>query len=187
VVGYSGNLGRVHEFGTMLDAAALLADKPGIRFVVIGRGPRLQEVKARVEREGIANVRFEPHQDRDMLGQSLGVADVHLSVLQSGFEGLVHPSKLYGIMAAGRPTIFIGDAYGETGSILASTGSGVTVRTGDAAGLAAAIELLRTDGDARARMGSTARQAFDERYAMPIALGRWRSLLASLGGRSDGA
>ncbi|HEX7558596.1 MAG TPA: glycosyltransferase family 4 protein, partial [Usitatibacter sp.] len=44
IVGYSGNLGRVHEFETMLDAAALLKDDAGIRFVVIGRGPRLQEV-----------------------------------------------------------------------------------------------------------------------------------------------
>jgi colanic acid biosynthesis glycosyl transferase WcaI len=187
VVGYSGNLGRVHEFDTMLDAAALLADKPSIRFVVIGRGPRLQEVKARVAREGIANVRFEPHQDRDILGQSLGVADVHLSVLRSGFEGLVHPSKLYGIMAAGRPTIFIGDMQGETAAILAATGSGMTVRTGDAAGLVAAIELLRTEDVVRARMGSAARQAFDERYALAIALEKWRSVLESLGCRIKGA
>jgi colanic acid biosynthesis glycosyl transferase WcaI len=181
VVGYSGNLGRVHEFETMLDAAALLKDDPGIRFVVIGRGPRLQQVKDRVAREGIANVRFEPHQDRDMLGQSLGVADVHLSVLQPGFEGLVHPSKLYGIMAAGRPTIFIGDARGETAAILSATGSGIAVESGDSAGLVAAIKFMRDREETRLEMGRAARRAFDERYALPIALRRWRALLGSLG------
>jgi colanic acid biosynthesis glycosyl transferase WcaI len=180
VVGYSGNLGRVHEFETMLDAAALLADTPGIRFVVIGRGPRLQEVRARVERERIPNVRFEPHQDRDTLGQSLSIADVHLSVLQSRFEGLVHPSKLYGIMAVGRPTIFIGDAQGETAAILAATGSGLTVKSGDAAGLVAAIKLIRDQEETRLQMGQAARRAFDERYAMPIALRKWRSVLELL-------
>jgi colanic acid biosynthesis glycosyl transferase WcaI len=186
VVGYSGNLGRVHEFETMLDAATLLKDEPGIRFVVIGRGPRLQRVRERVTREHLENIRFEPHQDRDMLGQSLGVADVHLSVLRSGFEGLVHPSKLYGIMAAGRPTIFIGDAQGETASILSATRSGMVVKPGDSAGLVAAIRLLRDKVDVRTQMGIAARQAFDERYAMPIALQKWRSVLASLGCKSGG-
>jgi colanic acid biosynthesis glycosyl transferase WcaI len=181
VVGYSGNLGRVHEFETMLDAAALLRHEPGICFLVIGRGPRLQEVRERADRERLTNVRFEPHQDRESLGQSLGVADVHLSVLQPCFEGLVHPSKLYGIMAAGRPTIFIGDAHGETATILSQTKSGICVRTGDGDALAAAIRSLRDNKSTLEQMGQAARRAFDERYTMQIALKKWRHLLASLG------
>jgi colanic acid biosynthesis glycosyl transferase WcaI len=184
VVGYSGNLGRVHEFETMIDAAALLKDEPGIRFVVIGRGPRLQEVKDRAAREGLANIRFEPHQHRGALGQSLCVADVHISVLQPAFEGLVHPSKLYGIMAAGRPTIFIGDSEGETANILAATRAGTSVRTGDVAGLVAAIKSMKAEPVLRTAMGAAARRAFDERYAMPIALRQWRTLLKALGARA---
>src|SRR5260221_4867187 len=82
VVGYSGNLGRVHEFATMLDAAALLRDDAGIRFVVIGRGPRLREVKERAARERLTNIRFEPHQDPKGPGQALRLATVSLSVFQ---------------------------------------------------------------------------------------------------------
>jgi glycosyltransferase involved in cell wall biosynthesis len=181
VVGYSGNLGRVHEFDTMLAAASRLKQEPGVRFVIIGRGPRLAEVQARVRDENLSNVRFEPHQDRDALGLSLGVADVHLSVLQPGFEGLVHPSKLYGIMAAGRPTIFVGDTHGETAAILAATRSGVSVRTGDVDGLVAAIVAMRDGDDERSRMGEAARRAFDERFAMPIALRQWRDLIGAVG------
>jgi glycosyltransferase involved in cell wall biosynthesis len=186
VVGYSGNLGRVHEFDTIIDAARLLAGDANIQFVVIGRGPRLAEVTSRVKREGLSNVRFEPHQDRSLLSESLGVPDIHLSVLRPGFEGLVHPSKLYGIMAAGRPTIFIGDARAETAAILQSTGSGMVVANGDAAALVRAITSLRADEETRARMGRGARRAFDELYAMPIGFQKWRSVLASLGCRRRG-
>jgi colanic acid biosynthesis glycosyl transferase WcaI len=180
VVGYSGNLGRVHEFETMLEAAKLLKGESQVRFLIIGRGPRLEEVQARVKREDISNVRFETHQDRGSLAQSLGVADVHLSVLRPEFEGLVHPSKLYGIMAAGRPTLFVGDLSGETASILADTKSGLSVKTGDAQGLAAAILSLREQAEERANMGMRARQAFDQRFSMTIAIGKWEALLRSL-------
>ena len=180
VVGYSGNLGRVHEFDTMLDAAARLKSDAGIQFLIIGRGPRLDEVKARVEREQLTNVRFEPHQERSALSESLGVADVHISVLRPEFEGLVHPSKLYGIMAAGRPTLFVGDPEGETASIIAATKSGVTVRTGDVEGLVAAILELRSDSSKRIAMGGAARKAFDEKFAMAHAIRQWESMLESL-------
>lgn len=180
VVGYSGNLGRVHEFDTILDAAARLKADSGIRFLIIGRGPRLPEVKARAEREGLPNVRFEEHQERGALAESLGAADVHLSVLKPGFEGLVHPSKLYGIMAAGRPTVFIGAPTGETASILADTQAGLTVQSGDAQGLASALLSLRDHPDVRERMGESARRAFEERFSMSIAIQKWESLLKTL-------
>lgn len=180
VVGYSGNLGRVHEFDTLLEAAARLRNDENIRFLIVGRGPRLQEVRDRVDREKLSNVRFEVHQVREALAHSLCAADLHVSVLRPEFEGLVHPSKLYGIMAAGRPTLFVGDPRGETASILAETGSGVSVRTGDAAGLAAAILSLRDHAAERSDMGARARRVFDDRYSLPIALAHWQRLLASL-------
>lgn len=180
VVEYSGNLGRVHEFDTILDAAAQLKSEPDIQFLIIGRGPRMREVQARTNHEGLSNVRFEEHQDRKSLAQSLGTADVHLSVLLPRFEGLVHPSKLYGIMAAGRPTLFIGALDGETASILAETKSGFSVKVGDAQGLAKAILFLRDEPAERQRMGGCARRAFDERFSMSIAIRQWESLLQTL-------
>lgn len=184
VVAYSGNLGRVHEFDTFLDAAARLKSEPHVTFLVIGRGPRLAEVMSRAQREGLAKVRFESPQGRESLDQSLGVADVHVSILPPRFEGLVHPSKLYGIMAAARPTLFIGDRRGETAAILAQTKAGISVGTGDAPALAAAILALRDDREERARMGSRARLAFEDRYDMPIALARWQAMLRSLDAKS---
>ena len=182
VVGYSGNLGRVHEFDTLVDAANALRDERDIRFLVIGRGPRLAYVKQRVSSIGLTHFVFQDHQRRENLDEALGVADVHISVLQPRFEGLVHPSKLYGIMAAGRPTIFVGDTAGETAEILKKSGGGTSVASGDAQGLAKAILAMRDDAAARARMGSSAREAFDRAYARDIAFNRWTELLRQLRG-----
>lgn len=179
VVVYSGNLGRVHEFETILDAAARLRNQR-IRFVFIGRGPRLLSMQARVTREKLANVQFRPLQERERLSESLSIADVHLSVLRPEFEGLVHPSKLYGIMAAGRPTIFVGKVTGETAQILARAQAGLSIATGDSEGLAVAILRLRDDPSERQRMGENARRAFESEYDMPIALAKWERLLSSI-------
>jgi glycosyltransferase involved in cell wall biosynthesis len=179
-VEYSGNLGRVHEFDTLLGAARRLRAEQDMRFIIVGRGPRHDEVRERVEREGLDNVRLIDPQPRAMLSQALGAGDVHLTVLQPRFEGLVVPSKIYGIMAAGRPNVFIGDPHGESAAMLAQARGGVSVAAGDDAGLAAALLALRRDDAGRARMGASARSAFDQRYAMGVALERWESLLRSL-------
>ena len=180
VVGYSGNLGRVHEFDTILDAAAAMRGDDGVRFLIVGRGPRLEEVRAAAARRQLANVVFRPHQERHSLAESLCVPDVHLAVLQPRFEALVLPSKIYGIMAAGRPTIFVGDPGGETAAIIDRCGAGLSVRTGDATALVDALRRLRNDREMRDRMGRAARHAFDNLYAMPIAFEKWRQLLRGL-------
>lgn len=180
VVGYSGNLGRVHEFDTLLGAAARLRSEAGIAFLIVGAGPRLAQVRERAAAGNLANVRFEPLQERDCLPQSLAAADVHVSILQPQFEGLVVPSKLYGIMAVGRPSIFIGDLAGETAGILRAADAGVSVARGDADGLAHAILRLRDSPLERGRLGANARNAFEAKYEMRKALAQWDSLLKEI-------
>jgi glycosyltransferase involved in cell wall biosynthesis len=177
VVAYSGNLGRVHEFDTMLDAASRLREMHDVRFLVIGRGPRLAQVRARAQRESLSNVQFESPQERHALAYSLAVADVHLSILRPEFEGLVHPSKLYGILAAARPMIFIGSVTDETARIVREARCGLAIRSGDGRSLADAIIDLKADLRGRNAMGTNARCAFDAAYDMPIALAKWRSVL----------
>jgi colanic acid biosynthesis glycosyl transferase WcaI len=181
VAQYSGNLGRVHEFDTILEAARMLRGDPALRFLIVGQGPRLAEVRLRAERDGLANVTFEPPQERSVLGESLAVGDVHLCVLEPRFDGLVLPSKLYGIMAAGRPTVFIGDPAGETAAILDAAGCGVSVASGDAPALVAALRKLAQDDALREALGRRARESFERNYAMPIAMARWRETLREAG------
>ena len=129
---------------------------------------------------GLANVQFRPYQDRAGLSFSLGVGDVHLVSQRPEVEGYVFPSKLYGILAAGRPLVFIGDLQGEISLLVEREGIGVAVRQGDAAGLA--DQLLRLAGDAVLRevMGARARALLCERYDKKMAFKAWLELLGDL-------
>ena len=178
---YSGNMGRVHEFGTMLDAAQRLsAMAEAIGFLFIGGGAQRDMIEDEVRGRALANVQFRPYHDRAGLSFSLGVGDVHLVSQRPEVEGYVFPSKLYGILAAGRPAVFIGDPQGEIAALVEREGIGVAVRQGDAAGLAE--QLLRLSGDAALReaMGARARALLCERYDRSIAFKAWLELLGGL-------
>ncbi len=180
VVGYSGNLGRVHEVRTVLDAADALRAQADIVFLFIGGGAQKAAVAAAAQERGLSNILFKPYQPRESLGQSLSAADAHLVTLRPELEGLVVPSKFYGVAAVGRPTIFIGDAEGEIGSIVREAQCGVCLRPGDVAGLVSAITTLRDDSASRQRMGDNARRVLDARYDKAIAVAAWRRLLESV-------
>ena len=183
VVAYSGNMGRVHEFETILGAAAALRDRPEIVFLFIGDGHRRAWIEAEVLSRRLPNVRFMPYQPSDRLAQSLGAADVHLTSLLPAMEGLLVPSKIYGILASGRPTLHVGDPKGEIAGILDSSRGGYAIPTGDAALLAQRIAELASAPALRAEMGRNARKFFEENFERRIAFERWERLLASAGSR----
>jgi glycosyltransferase involved in cell wall biosynthesis len=177
VVGYSGNMGRAHEFGTILDAAVALKGERDVVFLFIGGGAQQAAIRRAAAEAGLDNVVVLPYQPRERLGQSLGAADVHLVTLRPELEGFVVPSKFYGIAAAGRPTIHVGDPEGEIGTAVREAACGLCVRPGEVAELVAAIRSLRDDRAMRERLGRNARRVFEERYDVAIAVGKWRTLL----------
>jgi colanic acid biosynthesis glycosyl transferase WcaI len=180
VVCYSGNFGRVHEFQTLLGAAGALRAQAEIVFLLIGDGAQMAAVSSSALDEKLSNIVLKPYQPRQKLGQSLGAADVHVVTLRPELEGLVVPSKFYGIAAVGRPTIFIGEPDGEIGAIVREAGCGLCVREGDVEGLVTAIMTLRDDPLTRKHMGRNARRVFDERFDKRVAVKAWRALLDSV-------
>lgn len=181
VVGYSGNFGRAHEFTTLLDAAEQLRNDPDTVFLFIGGGHQHDAMRAAIVNRGLAHrFVFQPYQPRETLRESLGVPDVHWVSLRPELEGLIVPSKFYGIAAAGRPAIVIGDPDGEIGTVVREAECGVCVRQGDAAGLVAAIGKLQNDQALRERMGRNARNVFEQRYDKSIAIEKWRRLLEGM-------
>lgn len=177
VVAYSGNLGRVHEFQTLLDAASRLSADSGLVFLFIGGGPRIAEVQRIVEARRLANVRFLPAVPREDLPAALAAADLHIVTLRPGFERLVNPSKLAGVLAAGRPALFVGPAQSRIADQLASEACGFAVQTGDVAAAVAAIESLHKGRERRGDMAGAARQAFQTRFTFSSQLAAWESLL----------
>ncbi len=202
VVGYSGNLGHAHEFATLLEAIASLetraeatptencdcdteSDATGsvyeIAWLFIGGGALHKQFEHEVYASGLKSVMFRPYQPRERLSESLSAADVRLVSLRPELEGLIVPSKFYGIAAAGRPTLFIGDEDGEIARILAAERCGWTIKPGDGAGLAERIQCLASDLALTRQAGLRARSAFERRFDFPIVLAAWEALLEELG------
>jgi glycosyltransferase involved in cell wall biosynthesis len=177
IVCYSGNLGRAHEFGTLLAAAQMLEGDSHIIFLIIGGGAKMDALKRAVAEHGLDSFRFLSYQPRDTLEDSLAAADVHLVSLLPALEGLIVPSKVYGILAAGRPLIFIGDADGEIGRVIDRAKCGRVLSVGDAAGLRDVLRNLEADPEGLVHMGARARRLFGEEYGLPRALERWIAVI----------
>lgn len=180
---YSGNLGLAHEFDTVLAAAERLRASPDILFAFVGTGPRRRELEAAAGARGLANVRFLPPVPRDELEASLASADVQLITLKPGIEGLLVPSKIYGILASGRPCLYVGPRRGEVFEILRAAGCGTCLDPGDALGVAAALRSYRDDAPRRMREGQRARAAFLERFTRGAQTGRLLGALRALAER----
>jgi glycosyltransferase involved in cell wall biosynthesis len=177
VVGYSGNLGRAHEYETILGAAERMRDDPEVVFLFIGGGAGRDRMQREVVARGLQNVQFRPYQPRDQLRLSLTLPDVHLVVLRPEVEGLIVPSKFYGVAAAGRPTLFIGAPKGEIARVVRESDAGEVVAPGDADGLVRVLRRLQQDEAARELMGRNARRVFDERFRSSLALAAWDQVL----------
>src|SRR5262249_2404482 len=120
------------------------------------------------------------YQPREQLADALAAGDVHLVSLRPQLEGLIVPSKLYGVLAAGRPVVFVGDPHGEASRIIAEARIGMSGRETYAAGRGDALGTLRADARLREEAGARARQLFEQRYTLEIAVERWRALLATV-------
>jgi colanic acid biosynthesis glycosyl transferase WcaI len=181
VVGYSGNLGRTHEFQTVLAVSERLKHNHHIVFLFIGGGHHLDELARQVERRGLDQTyRFVPYQDDAALKYSLSVPDVHWISLRPEFEGLIVPSKFYGIAAAARPMIAVTAKDGELARLIEQHQCGLVVEPGNVDALEKAITLLSADDERRTAMGARARGMLDAHFTRRQAFELWRNLLTKV-------
>ncbi len=182
VVAYCGNLGLAHDHETLLEAGVRLGALEDVRFLMVGGGAGFDALREGVRRRELANFVFLPYQPEAALGETLAAGDVHLLCLRPELEGLVVPSKLYGILAAGRPSIFWGDPHGEVARVLSESRAGLTVGARDGGALADAIRRLRDQPGRRLEMGRAARGAYESGYSREMAVERWQALLTAIPG-----
>ena len=179
VVAYSGNLGRVHDLGPVLDVATTLRDEAGITFVFIGAGAQRAWLEAQALQRGLRNVHFQLPQPRAHLAKTLALGDVHLVTLRPGCESYVFPSKLYGVAAAGRPVIFIGPPGCEVARQVTGGDLGLAFARDEIAGIADALRQLHADPGRVRRLGEAAGE-FGRHHAGPArAAAVWEGLLSN--------
>lgn len=181
VVGYSGNLGQGHEFETVLAAAERLREDSQLCFLFIGGGKKFTELSEAVRQRRLDHLFcFRPYQERRVLKLSLGAADVHLISLRPELEGLIVPSKLYGIAAAGRPIIAITAPDGEIAGLVRQHDCGVVIEPSRGEYLADTLRYLRASPNRIAQMGRSARAMLEAHFTRRHAFNRWRVLLEGM-------
>jgi len=167
VVMYAGNVGFSQSLDLLLDAADALAHEPDLVFVINGGGAARPDLERRAA--GAPNVRFVDMQPKDRLPEVLAAADIHVVPLRRGLARSSVPSKMYSILAAGRPIVASVDAGTEVASVVERAGAGIAVPPDDAEALTKAIARLVADPDETRRMGAAGRASV-ERWASPAAI-----------------
>jgi colanic acid biosynthesis glycosyl transferase WcaI len=180
VVGYSGNLGRAHDWQTIFDAAVILADRNSISFLISGGGHGYASLKERVSKSGLANFQFQPYHPMATLSDSMAAADLHLVSLRPELEGQIVPSKFYGIAAAGRAIGFVGDPDGELARLISASSCGFSVPQGRGDLLADAIQRSAADIQGCQDQGRRARALLDEKFSRGAAHQQWHDLLIAI-------
>jgi colanic acid biosynthesis glycosyl transferase WcaI len=181
VVMHSGNVGLSQSLDALIDAAALLRHHEGILFAIVGEGAAKAGLERRAKALGLSNVIFLPYQDKGSLSESLGAADVHYVGLRRGLAGFIVPSKVYGILGAGKPFIAAVEQGAEPALIVSECGCGMVVKPDDADALAGAILQMREEP--LEEMGRRGRAMFEERFDRAVATDAYRQLLELLAER----
>jgi colanic acid biosynthesis glycosyl transferase WcaI len=174
---YSGNLGRPHDVDTICAVMEQLRDDRRFRFIFAGFGGRRPALQEFCQRRGLRNVSFQPYCEPEQLSDALGNADVGLVTQRTECLGSLVPSKVYGLMAAARPILFIGPRGSTVSQVLNNHNCGWQVDCGNKhsvvdllLGLAEHQELIRQAGD-------RGRQAFLQKYDRPLGTDRIAAII----------
>jgi colanic acid biosynthesis glycosyl transferase WcaI len=180
VVEYAGTMGYQQDLETVLDAAALLRDHSDIAFLLIGDGVARVRLEESARTRGLKNVRFLPTQSREHYPLALAVADVGVVTLRKTIRTPGVPSKLFSIMASGRPALVSVSRDSDAPGIVEDAGAGIWVPPGRPDCFVAAVLTLRADPTRAARMGENARRAVEVRYSRDFATSKFENLFREL-------
>jgi glycosyltransferase involved in cell wall biosynthesis len=180
VVMHSGNIGHAQNLDSLIRAGTFLRDLDDLRILLIGGGARRDELKELTKLLEVEAVHFYGYQPREVLSQSLSSADVHVVGLARGLAGYVVPSRLYTILAAGRPVIVAADDESETARVVREVDCGIVVPPGRPELLAAAIRRAHGGELDLAAMGERGRAYVTAEADRQVAVERYRKLLGDV-------
>lgn len=175
---YSGNLGRCHDLETIMEAAKHLKKEP-IQFLFIGSGAKVSFCQEKIKQYQLNNCKFLPYQDKKNLPFSLSSGDLSLVSIAQGMEGVVVPSKVYGMLAVGRPIAAICAKNSYIRNMCKEGEFGQCFNNGDSEGLADYILDLAKDKEKSQRMGENARKYVVNNFTADIITNKYREVLTS--------
>jgi glycosyltransferase involved in cell wall biosynthesis len=176
---YSGNLGLAHDLDTLTSAILELKHDDRFRFLFVGNGGRHPELRSFVTAHNLHSVEVRPYVERAGLGESLSAGDIGLVTQRDICCGSVVPSKVYGLLAAGRPILFIGPRQATPAHILHQFNCGWHVDCGDVSALTQLLVHLANHREEVSLAGRRARNALLQHYDLPLGVERIVSILGA--------
>ncbi|HEV2381851.1 MAG TPA: glycosyltransferase family 4 protein [Terriglobia bacterium] len=173
VVLYAGNLGFYGAWETVVKAAQML-NGDGVGFVFVGDGAMRSQLEASAR--GCKAIHFLPYRPTDQVPHVLAAGDLHLVTIRRGLEGVVVPSKLYPILAAGRPVLVLAPETSDAAQLVRESGCGLVADPDDATSLAALVQQLARDPGRVAEMSDRA-AALAPEFSLPKELRRFAQVL----------
>ena len=182
VVMHSGNIGHAQDLETLIRASTSLDDLEQLSVVLIGFGARHADHVRLATSIGADRVSFLDYQPRELLSRSLSSADLHFVGLARGLSGYVVPSRLYGVLAAGRPVLAAAEEDSETAQLVRSVGCGIVIPPGQPELVAKEIRKAATGDYDLAEMGRRGREWVVREAGLDPAVEQYRRLLADVRG-----
>jgi colanic acid biosynthesis glycosyl transferase WcaI len=183
VVAHAGNLGFAYDFDSLLSCAASLRERDDIVFLIIGDGVRRNDIENRVRSEALTNVRMLPFQPESQLPDARAAVDVQLSLYRAGSAQSSLPSKLYEIMASGRPSIVSAEPGTDARELVEETRSGVAIDPESPAQLRAAVLHLHDHRAVARELGANGHAAALRYYSRDVAADRYAALIRAVAER----
>ena len=181
VIMYSGNIGLYYDLANILKTIEKFKKVEDVAFVFIGEGSVLEELRIYKETHQLSNVVFIPYQPKSELIYSLNAGDVHLVVNAKGIKGVSVPSKLYGVMAVGKPILGIMEEGAEARLIVEEAKCGISVEPGDYAAIEELIgNYIKLRGaEELQKMGARGRNYLVQNLTQKVSVEKYRDEILS--------
>ncbi|MCM3670905.1 glycosyltransferase family 4 protein [Mesobacillus maritimus] len=175
---YSGNLGLYYDLENIIKVTEYFKNHNDLAFVFIGDGAVKEKMKEFVNEKNIKNVHFLPYQPREFIKYSLNAADLHLVVNQKGIKGVSVPSKIYGVMASGKPILGVLEQGSEAQMIIQRSDCGKVVNPQDYKGITEAIECFyKMKKENLQQLGLNGRKYLEKNFKKEISIGKYKEIL----------
>jgi colanic acid biosynthesis glycosyl transferase WcaI len=180
VVQYAGNIGMTQSFDTLLEVAARLIDKPEVHFLIVGDGARRAYVAEQIEKRGLSNITLLPYQPRSQVPYIYAAADLSLVPLMAGTAKTTIPSKIFTIMASGRPVLVAVDTDSELVTIVEQAECGLAVLPDDADALEAGIRRAFHERKVFEHYGENGRRYVEAHYSRGAVSAQYHDMIQQL-------
>ncbi len=178
---YSGNLGKKQGLGQIIALAEALHDeRPDIQIVVRGNGSQADALKAEIAAKRLKNVRLTDLLPPEHLSRGLAEGDIHLVPQDPEGAAFAVPSKIFSVMAAGRPFIATARPGSPLSKLQELSGAFLCAPPNDADAFAQAVLALADDAQSRAELGARGRQFVEQHFSKSKVLGDFTSLIEAL-------